>query len=188
MGIRSMAAKISLSRASLKTKTRQLSLPLTIKGKKLLVLLPAVQRDLTVVKQVLPEITSMFGDRDVHLLACPGSNIRSIFPSKGFQIISPTKSNLNWCHLPTGSFLDKVKKFNFDYIFDTNLEENRFAARILLNFPNAIRFGCRGHLGLPYINLEVKTKYLRDRRLIYRSILEVIAALSGRNPDHTKLN
>lgn len=188
MGIRSMAAKLSLSRASSRTKSRQLSLPLKLKGKKLLVLLPAIQRDLTVVKQILPEITSLFGDRDVHLLACPGSDIRTIFPSKGFRIISPTKSNLNWCHLPSEEFLGRVKEYKFDFVFDTNLEENRFAARILLDCPNAIRFGCRGHLGLPYINLEVKTKYLRDRRLIYRSILEVISALSGNNQDHAKLN
>ncbi len=188
MGIRSIAAKIALSRASSKITSRQLSLPLSLKGKKLLVLLPSTQRDLTIVKQVLPEITSLFGDRDVHLMACPGSNIQSIFPSKGFQIISPSKSNMNWCNLPTGSFLEKIKKNNFDYIFDTNLEENIFAARILLNFPDAVRFGCRGHLGLPFINLEIKTKYLRDRRLIYRSILEVIAALSGNNPELSKLN
>jgi hypothetical protein len=130
------------------------------------------------VKQVLPDITSVFGGRNVHLLAFPGSNVESIFPSKGFRIISPGKSTLSWSGLPSRSFLEKLSQNRFDYVFDTNLTDNRFAARILLHFPNAVRFGHRGHLGHPYLNLEIKTKFLRDRRLIYRSIIEVIANLA----------
>ena len=178
MGIKSLAARFILSRAASRVAPQPLSLPLVLKGKSLLVLLPAVQRDLTVVKQILPEVTNYFGDQQVFLMACPDSHVESIFPSKGFRIISPQKTDTNWCELPSKIFMDRLRQQKFDYIFDTNLEENRFAARILLNFPEAIRFGSTGHLGLPYINLEIKTKYLRDRRLIYRSILEVMGNLS----------
>ncbi len=178
MGIKSLAAKLMLARASAKVTARPLSVPLDLEDKSLLVLLPAVQRDLTVVKQVLPEVTDYFGNKNVYLLACPDSHVESIFPSKGFRIMSPKKSDANWCELPTRVFLEKLGQQKFDYIFDTNLEENPFAARILLHFPEAIRFGSTGHLGLPYINLEIKTKYLRDRRLIYRSILEVVGNLA----------
>ncbi|MCP4568066.1 MAG: hypothetical protein GY841_10850 [FCB group bacterium] len=181
MGIKSLAARIYLNRLSARLDSTPLSLPLHLKGKSLLVLLPASQRDLTVVKQVLPEITQLFGDDSVFLLACPQTNVRSIFPSKGFHIITPGKSAMNWCQLPARTFLEKLEKRNFDYVFDTNLDENRFAARILLSFPEAVRFGCQGKLGLPYLNLEVKTKFLRDRRLIYRSILEVVANISRSN-------
>ena len=178
MGIKSLAAKIYLNRLSARLQPTPLSLPLKLKGKSLLVLLPESQRDLTIVKQILPEITHLFGDDSVFLLAAPQTKVRSIFPSKGFHIITPGKSAVNWCHLPAQSFLDKLKKKNFDYVFDTNLDENRFAARILLSFPSAVRFGSKGRLGLPYLNLEVKTKFLRDRRLIYRSILEVVGNIS----------
>lgn len=181
MGIKSLAARIYLSRASSRLTPAPLSLPLILKGRTLLVLLPAAQRDLTVVKQILPDITKLFGDENVYLLACPNTNVRSIFPSKGFRIITPDKSAVNWCNLPAREFLNKLQKHNFDFIFDTNLEENRFAARILLSFPTAVRFGSKGSLGLPYLNLEVKTKFLRDRRLIYRSILEVMANISQSN-------
>jgi hypothetical protein len=178
MGFRSLSAKMSLIRVASKTNSSPLSLPLELKGKSLLVLLPAVLRDLAIIKQVLPSITSIFGSDRVFLCAAPNSDVKSIFPSKGFRIISPTSSSMNWCHLPSSTFLEKLKKHKFDYVFDTNLEENQFAARILLEFPLAVRFGCLGHLGLPYINLEVKTKYLRDRRLIYKAILEVISNLA----------
>ncbi|MFH1700362.1 MAG: hypothetical protein ABIE07_07210 [Candidatus Zixiibacteriota bacterium] len=178
MGIKSIASKISLARASSNTILRPLSLPLDIQDKSLLVLLPSIQRDLMIVKQVLPEIQAYFGDRNVFLLASPDTNVLSIFPSKGFNILSPGKSDTNWCDLPSSSFIEKLRSYNFDYIFDTNLEENRYAAKILLGFPQAIRFGANGRLGLPYLNLEVKTKYLRDRRLIYHSILEVVANLT----------
>jgi len=178
MGIKSFLSKIILSRAAAKTRSSSLSLPLDLHRKSLLVLLPASQRELTVVKQVLPDITAVFGDRNVNLLAFPDTHIESIFPTKGFRIISPGKSALTWTGLPASSFLDKLKKKKFDYIFDTNLSENRFAARILLCFPEAVRFGQQGHLGLPFLNLEIKTRFLRDRRLIYRSILEVISHLA----------
>jgi hypothetical protein len=150
------------------------------------VLLPASQRELTIVKQILPEITAIFGGRNVSLLAYPNTHVESIFPTKGFRIISPGRSALGWSGLPSHSFLDKLMQNRYDYVFDTNLSENRFAARILLCFPDAVRFGHKGHLGLPYLNLEVKTKFLRDRRLIYRSILEVIANLTqaGRQSDN----
>jgi hypothetical protein len=178
MGIKSLSSRLSLVRAASKIKSSSLSLPLQLKDKSLLVLLPAVQRELTVVKQVLPEITTVFGDRNVYLLAFPDTHVESIFPTKGFRIISPGKSALNWSGLPTRAFLEKLGQNKFDYIFDTNLTENRFAARILLSFPGAVRFGHKGNLGHPYLNLEIKTKFLRDRRLIYRSILEVVANLS----------
>ncbi|MCK5125036.1 MAG: hypothetical protein KAR42_02165 [candidate division Zixibacteria bacterium] len=184
MGIKSLAAKMVLSRASSKVAVAPLSLPLELKGKTLLVLLPAIQRDLTIVKQILPEVTTYFGDRNVFLMACPDTHVESIFPSKGFRIMSPKKSDANWCELPSKVFLDRLSQKKFDYIFDTNLEENQFAARILLQFPEAIRFGSTGHLGLPYINLEVKTNYLRDRRLIYRSILEVVGNLAKPTGPH----
>ncbi|MEZ5358674.1 MAG: hypothetical protein R3F48_07545 [Candidatus Zixiibacteriota bacterium] len=188
MGIKTLAAKFMLSRASAKVTPRPLSIPLDLENKSLLVLLPAVQRDLTVVKQILPDVTDYFGDRNVFLLACPESHVESIFPSKGFKIVSPKKSDTNWCELPSKVFLEKLGLQKYDYIFDTNLEENLFAARILLQFPEAIRFGSNGHLGLPYINLAVKTKYLRDRRQIYRSILEVIGNLAKSPRPHNKVS
>jgi hypothetical protein len=178
MGIKSLVSKVGLSRAASKIRSKPLSLPLVLENRSLLVLLPAAQRELTVVKQVLPDITSVFGSRNVYLLAYPGTSVESIFPSKGFRIISPDKSSMNWSGLPTRSFLEKLMQNRFDYIFDSNLTENRFAAKILLSFPDAVRFGHKGHLGLPYLNLEIKTKFLRDRRLIYRSILEVVANLA----------
>lgn len=178
MGIKSLVSRISLARAASKTRSSSLSLPLELKDKSLLVLLPPEQRELTVVKQVLPEVTTVFGDRNVYLLAFPGIDVESIFPSKGFRIISSPKSALNWSGLPSRAFLEKISKNRFDYIFDTNLSNNRFAARILLHFPDAVRFGYKGRLGPPYLNLEIKTKFLRDRRQIYRSILEVVANLA----------
>jgi hypothetical protein len=178
MGIRSLAARISLRAACAKSKSQPVSFPLELKGKSLLVLLPAEQRHLTVVKQILPTITDLFGDINVMLLAYPGTEVQSIFPTKGFQIMTPTKTEISWHGLPTHSFIEKIRKYKFAYVFEANLEENRFARRILLEFPQAVRFGNSGRLGLPYLNLEIKTRYLRDRHLIYASILEVLAGLA----------
>lgn len=183
MNIKSLMAKAVLSRAASKTKSAPLSLPLEFSGKSLLVLLPGEQRELTVVKQILPDITAVFGNQQVYMLSSIGVQIESIFPSKGFRYISAGKSAIKWSGLPSHSFLEKLRKHKFDYIFDTNLSENVFAARVLLEFPQAVRFGNSGYLGLPYLNLEIKTKFLRDRRQIYRSILDVVAKLAHKT-DH----
>ena len=178
MGIKSVAAKLILKRVSTKTESTGVSVPLSLKGKTILVLLPDNHADLTVFKQTLPNITRLFGDNNVYLLACPDIEVQSILPSKGLRIITPSRSSVNWFRLPTQNFLDKLRKWDFDFVFDANLDENKFAARVLLNFPRAVRFGCNGLLGHPYLNLEIKTKYLRDRRLIYRSMLEVLRDIS----------
>lgn len=187
MGIKSFAAQWALRRVCGRLHAEPVSFPLTLTGKSLLVLLPMEQRHLTVVKQVLPDIIELFGNRQIHLLAYPGTEVQSIFPTKGLQITSPSRTVLNWQGLPSRSFLDSLHKTKFEFLFDTNLEDNLFAARVLLEFPQAVRFGCSGRLGAPYFNLEIKTKYMRDRRLIYSSILEVVAELShvGRLHDST---
>jgi hypothetical protein len=190
MKIKSIISKAMLARTASRTKSAPLSLPLEFSGKSLLVLLPDEQRELTVVKQILPDITAIFGTENVYLLSSLGMQIESIFPSKGFRYISTGRSAIKWTGLPSRPFLDKLRKYRFDYIFDTNLSENVFASRILLEFPRAVRFGNGGYLGTPYLNLEIKTKFLRDRRQIYRSILEVLARLAckidhpDRNPDN----
>lgn len=178
MGIKSVAAKLVLKRASMRLDSLALSIPLNLYGKSILVLLPDNHPDLTIFKQVLPNITTLFGENNVYLLASPDIEVQTILPTKGLRIITPSRSSVNWLHLPTANFLEKLKKWDFDFIFDANLDENRFAARILLNFPKAVRFGCNGLLGPPYLNLEIKTRYLRDRRLIYRSLLEVLRDIS----------
>ncbi len=177
MSFATFVARLSMQRAISRMKSEPVSVPLTLKGRPLLVLLPRDQRNLTVVKQVLAEIIEIFGDTTITLLAFPGGDVQSIFPTKGIRIISPPPSALNWQKLPSRSFLEMMRKEKFEFIFDTNLDENRFAARILLEFPKAVRFGCSDLLGAPFLNLEIKTKYSRDRRLIYSSILEVIAGL-----------
>jgi hypothetical protein len=178
MGIKTLAAKFALSRAAAKVSSATLSLPLQLRGKSLLVLLPDNMRDQVVVKQILPGIIRLFGEESVHLLAPPESEIQSIFPSKGIRIITPELGSVRWNQLPTHSLLERLRTWKFDYVFDANLEKNDFAARILLLYPNAIRFGAAGRLGLPYLNLEIKTRYGRDRGLIYECILEVIEHLT----------
>jgi hypothetical protein len=171
MKIKSIISKAMLARTASRTKSAPLSLPLEFSGKSLLVLLPDEQRELTVVKQILPDITAIFGTENVYLLSSLGMQIESIFPSKGFRYISTGRSAIKWTGLPSRPFLDKLRKYR-------------------LEFPRAVRFGNGGYLGTPYLNLEIKTKFLRDRRQIYRSILEVLARLAckidhpDRNPDN----
>lgn len=178
MGIRSLAARLTLSRAAAKVASAPLSLPLQLKGKSLLVLLPDNLHDLAVVKQTLPGIIRLFGEESVHLLASPESNLQSIFPSKGIRIITADVGAVGWNRLPSHAFLERMRGYSFDYVFDANVGTNDFAARILLLYPAAVRFGAAGRLGLPYLNLEIKTRYGRDLGLIYECILEVIEHLS----------
>jgi hypothetical protein len=178
MGIKALSARLTLKRTAAKVASAPLSLPLQLKGKSLLVLLPDTLHDLAVVKQTLPGIIRLFGEESVHLLASPESNIQSIFPSKGIRIITPELGAVGWNRLPSHAFLQRMRGYSFDFIFDANIGKNDFAARILLLYPDAVRFGAAGRLGLPYLNLEIKTRYGRDLGLMYECILEVIEHLS----------
>lgn len=178
MGIRALSAKLALRRAAAKVSCAPLSLPLQLKGKSLLVLLPNTLHDLAVVKKTLPGIIRLFGEESVHLLAPPEGDIRSIFPSKGVRLITPELGAVGWNRLPSHAFLHRMQGYSFDYIFDANIAKNDFAARILLLYPAAVRFGAAGRLSLPFLNLEIKTRYGRDLGLMYECILEVIEHLS----------
>lgn len=146
----------------------------------MLVLLPSGLRELTLVKEFLPLISGLFKHADITLLAMPGIQVTDIYPRKGFQIITPSVDQLQWAGLPKKTFLTMLQGYNFDMILNLNLEQSHFTSSILLDFPKAIRIGHTNHLGKPYYNLEIKTKYLRDERQIYRSLIETLGDLMQR--------
>ena len=147
--------------------------------KHILVCLPGGLRELTLVKQFLPTITELFKPADIVLLSMPGIKVTDIFPRKGFQILSPSSDHLSWSGLAKNTFIDKLKDLKFDVVLDLNLQSSSFTSSILLNFPEALRIGRGNHRGNPYYNVEIKTKYLRDERNIYRSILDTISIMKN---------
>ena len=142
-----------------------------------LICLPPQQRELTMVKGLLPEVTKIFSKAKIYILACPGSNIYDIFPRKGYYILTPSTKHVTWLGLPNKNYLDVLGEYKFDLILDMNLDINYFMQAILLSFPNTIRVGRANFLGQPYFNLEIKTRYLRDEKNIYKSIIETLDRL-----------
>jgi len=63
-----------------------------------------------------------------------------------------------------------------------NLGVNYFARSTLLAYPDKIRIGRAHNIGRPYYNLEIKTRYLRDERNIYKSMIETIDRLINPEP------
>ena len=78
------------------------------------------------------------------------------------------------------SYLEHLQSYKFDAVLDLNLESSLFTSAVLLSFPDAIRIGRGNHLGDPFYNLEIKTRYLRDERNIYRSLLETLATIMNK--------
>jgi len=151
----------------------------------ILVCLPGGLRELTLVKQFLPTITDLFKPAEIALLCVPGMKVNDIFPRKGFQILSPSSDQITWAGLPKRSYIDTLKDMKIDLVLDLNLEQTNFTSSILLNFPEAVRIGRGNHLGRPFYNLEIKTKYLRDERNIYRSLLETIKLIKESSNERT---
>lgn len=156
--------------------------------KHILVCLPGGLRELTLVKQFLPAITDLFKPADIALLCMPGMKVNDIFPRKGFQILSPSSDQLTWAGLPKRSYIDSLKNMKIDLVLDLNLQQSNFTSSVLLNFPEAVRIGRGNHLGRPYYNLEIKTKYLRDERNIYRSLLETIKLIKESSKEQSARN
>ncbi len=160
------------------------SVPITLpcdiqKIKNVLVCLPPGQRELTMVKQLLPDISKVFAEAEIYLMASPGHNIYDIFPRKGYRIMSPTSDHVNWLGLASKKYLQILYENKYDLILDMNLIPNSFMQSILLAFPAAIKIGKGNSLGVPYYNIEIKTKFIRDEKNIYRSILNTIDTLKN---------
>lgn len=156
--------------------------------KRILVCLPSSLRELTLVKQFLPTISSLFKSADLTLLAAPGVKVADIYPHKGFQILSPSLDQLTWAGLPKKSYLHMLQDYKFDMILDLNFSPSYFTPAVLLHFPRAVRVGRGNYLGMPFYNLEIKTKYLRDERNIYRSLLETLANITSKQPEIPRTN
>lgn len=181
MGLRHYLAEIQIRQRRRRVELNSISIPSGLmRVRHMLVLLPPGLRELTLVKEFLPIIATLFKHADITLLAMPGIQVTDIYPRKGFQIITPSVDQLQWAGLPKKGFMQMLEGYTFDMILDMNLEQSHFTSSILLNFPNAIRIGHGNHLGQPYYNLEIKTKYLRDERQIYRSLLETLGDLMQR--------
>jgi hypothetical protein len=149
------------------------------KVKNILVCLPPGQRQLTMVKDLLPELTRIFDKSEIYLMGSPGRSVYDIFPRKGYRIMTPTSGHVSWSGLASKSYIELLKQNTYDLILDLNLYPNRFAQSILLSFPEAIRIGNRNSLGVPHYNIEIKTRFVRDEKKIYRSILDTIDNLKN---------
>lgn len=178
MSVKSFLANIKLRQQKNRMDAPQLMFPGALQDPKhILVCLPDGLRELTLVKQILPDISEIFRPADIVLLSMPGIKVNDIFPRKGFQIMSPTSEHLSWSGLPKISFIERLKEMKFDLVLDLNLRQSIFTSCILLHFPSAVRIGRGNHRGIPYYNFEIKTKYLRDERNIYRSMLDTISTM-----------
>ena len=178
MSIKDFVANIQIRQIKKHTETKDFFFPKDLRSPKhILVCLPGGLRELTLVKQFLPDISDLFKPADIVLLSMPGIKVNDIFPRKGFQILSPTPDQLTWSGLAKKSYIKMLQDLKFDLVLDLNLEQSNFTSSILLNFPDAVRIGRGNHRGIPFYNLEIKTKYLRDERNIYRSLLETISAI-----------
>ncbi|MFQ6007613.1 MAG: hypothetical protein ACE5K8_01550 [Candidatus Zixiibacteriota bacterium] len=181
MSIKTFVARLRLNQLKVKVHSEAFEFPAVLfEPKHILVCLPSSLRQLTLVKQFLPALTDLFKGAEITFLPMPGMKIADFFPRKGFNILSPTLDQLTWYGLPKKSFLRMLQDYNFDLLLDLNLEVSLFTSCVLLAFPKAVRIGRGNHLGQPFYNLEIKTKYLRDERNIYRSMFEMLRLLKNR--------
>jgi len=188
MNLKSLVAKIQLSHKKGGLEFARLEFPDSLKSlKHILVCLPSGLRELTLVKQFLPMLGETFRSADITLLAMPGVRVADIYPRKGFNILSPSSEQITWTGMAKKSFLKLLSDYKFDMVVDLNFESSQFTSSVLLNFPNAIRVGKGNHRGEPYYNLEIKTRYLRDERNIYKSLFDTLGAIKGGRPQSTTL-
>ena len=181
MGLKDWLGSANVARMRRKMEKVTLSFPnVLLRPKHVLVCLPGTLRELTLVKQFLPSINQLFKPADITLLSMPNVRLSDIYPRKGFQILTPTSDQVTWSGLPKKSYVEHLRTYKFDAVLDMNLQPSQFTAMVLLSFPDAIRIGRGNHLGEPFYNLEIKTKFLRDERNIYRSLLETLGQITNK--------
>lgn len=147
--------------------------------KNILICLPPGQRELTMIKQFLPDLSKTFAESEIYLMASPGSTVYDIFPRKGYRIMTPSTDHVGWNGLASKKYIALLRENKYDLILDLNLAPNSFVQSVLLEFPKAIKVGKGNSLGAPYYNIEIKTKFIRDEKNIYRSIISTIDKLKN---------
>ncbi len=180
MSVKDIVARVKLNKRRKQMKPGEMSFPKAVRApRRVLVCLPQELRELTLVKQFLPRITELYRSADITLLAMPGVKIADMFPRKGFNILVPTTDQVTWSGLAKNAYIESLKRSgSYDLVLDLNLSSTSwFTSSVLLSMPNAVRVGRGNHLGQPFYNLEIKTKYLRDERNIYRSLLSTLQLL-----------
>ena len=192
MSIKSWISTVQISRRARLLQSPDLAFPgVLANARSVLICLPRGLRELTLVKQFLPQIRDIFRSAQITLLSLPGVIVNDIYPRKGFQILTPTLDQTTWTGLPKASYLKLLEDYRFDLVLDMNLESTPFTCGVLLSLPAAVRVGRGNHLGQPFYNVEIKTRYLRDERNIYRSLvntLEVIKQSADRPAGGATLN
>jgi len=180
MNFRALVGRFKLKQLKNRMEPQQLAFPASlVKPSHILVCLPAGLRELTLLKQFLPTIKEMFRATEITLLAQPGVKVNDMYPHKGFHILSPSTDQLTWTGLPKKSYIKMLQDYRFDLVLDLNLQPTPFVSGVLLSFPAAVRVGRGNHLGEPFYNLEIKTRYLRDERNIYRSMLNTLSTIKS---------
>ena len=188
-GIRNLLARLRLRLLCRKYRPSVISLPGGLRNlKNILVCLPSGQRELTMVKQFLPDLSRIFAESEIYLMASPGSSVYDIFPRKGYRIMTPSSDHVDWKGLASRKYLRLLKENEYGLILDFNLSPNYFSQSVLLSFPDAVRIGKGNSLGAPYYNLEIKTRYIRDEKNIYKSMVSTIDKLKNPAPAETNRN
>ncbi len=178
MSIKDFIARFKLNNKQRRIETSLINFPEALQTpRQVLICLPGELRELTMVKQFLPQLSTLFKPATINLLSPPGMKVADILPRKGFNILAPTSDQQTWSGLAKKSYLQTLLDLKFDIILDLNLTASPFVSSILLSFPDAIRIGRGNHLGQPFYNLEIKTRYLRDERNIYRALVETLQLL-----------
>ncbi len=189
MSLKTIVGKIQLRQLERKVEPQEVAFPQAVKSpSRVLVLLPNGLRELTAVKEFLPSLSDMFSKARITILPAPGLRISDMISRKGFSVLTVGSEQVTWAGLAKKSFRDKLAGEKFDVVIDFTMEPTYFASSVLLSLPGAVRIGRGNYLGDPYYNLEIKTKYLRDQRAIYRSILETLKSIQTgqfrRGPGH----
>ncbi len=190
-GLKRVIARFKLKMMAKKSEPTLLTFPADMKKSYcVLVCLPPGQRELTMVKQLLPDLSRVFSEAEIYLMASPGHNVYDIFPRKGFRIMSPSADHVSWSGIASKKYLDLLREKKFDVIFDLNLNPNSFMQSILLAMPDAIRIGKGNSIGTPFYNVEIITKFIRDEKNIYKSMIETIDSIknSGSNTINGAIN
>jgi len=181
--IKRIAAQFKLRMLSRNCRAEPISLPGDLAAvRTVLVCLPPGQRELTMIKMLLPDLSRIFANAEIYIMASPGSSVYDIFPRKGYRIMTPSSDHINWCGLASKKYIKMLKENHYDLILDLNLAPHNLTQSILLEFPGAIRIGKGNSIGAPYYNLEIKTKFIRDEKNIYKSIISTIDKLINSAP------
>ena len=146
---------------------------------KIVLLYPSQPNEQKSADNFIKELTELFDQARFTLVGNRDAGVKRVDYLKKATKLEPSYTEMLWSGLPGRQFVDKVVKEDADVLIELAVRKDYFNAYVAACSKVPVRIGNYGSWGSPIYNLEIKSNYIQNEKLILRSIMDVLKSLKA---------